>query len=303
MEELILTNKIPFNLKETVLCGQTFRWCKFNNFLYGVVNKTIIKIAQQKEKNSITFEYYPETYMGRKEIEYYFALDHDLLKILSQINKDKLIKGAINKYHGLRILRQQPWECLISFILATNKGIPQIKGMIENLCRKFGEKIVYEGHTFYSFPDPEAIKKASMTEILECGVGYRAQSILDTAFKVAEGIFNLEELKKHPYKTLKNRLMTARGVGQKAADCIALFAYEKLSAFPIDVHIGCLMLEYYDNLFKDVEIPTNKNMTKTQYELISDRGRKYFGEYAGYAQEYLYHYHRQQKKKKSRHRA
>ncbi|MFX0162468.1 MAG: DNA-3-methyladenine glycosylase family protein [Candidatus Hodarchaeota archaeon] len=303
MEELILPDKTPFNLKETVLCGQTFRWRKINNFLYGVVNKTIIKIAQQKEKNRLTFEYYPENYMGRKEIEHYFALDHDLLKILSQINKDKLIEEAINKYHGLRILRQQPWECLISFILATNKGIPQIKRMIENLCRKFGEKIVYEGRTFYSFPDSEVIKNASMTEILECGVGYRAQSILDTACKVAEGIFDLEELKKHTYETLKGHLMKARGVGQKAADCVALFAYEKLSAFPIDVNIRCLMLEHYGNLFKDVEISLNKNMTKKQYEFINNRGRKYFGEYAGYAQEYLYHYYRQQKKKKNRHKA
>ncbi len=300
MEEIILTDKTLFNLKETVLCGQTFRWCKINKFLYGVVNKTIIKIAQQNEKNRLIFEYYPENYMGRKEIEHYFALDHDLLKILSQINKDKLIEEAINKYCGLRILRQQPWECLISFILATNKSIPQIKRMIENLCRKFGEKIVYEGHTFYSFPDPEAIKNASITEVLECGVGYRAQSILDTASKVVDGIIDLEELKKHSYETLKDHLMIARGVGQKAADCVALFSYEKLSAFPIDVNIRCLILEHYTKLFKDVEISFNKNMTKKQYELISNRSRKYFGEYAGYAQEYLYHFFRQQKKKKSR---
>lgn len=300
MEELILPNKTPFNLKETVLCGQTFRWREINNFLYGVVNKTIIKIVQQEEKNRLIFEYYPENYIGRKEIEHYFAIDHDLLKILSQINKDKLIKKAINKYRGLRIIRQQPWECLISFILATNKGIPQIKRMIENLCRKFGEKIAYEGHTFYSFPDPETIKKVSITEVLDCGVGYRAQSILDTACKVAEGTFDLEELKKHPYKTLKSHLMEVRGVGQKAADCVALFAYEKLSAFPIDVNIRCLILEHYDNLFKDIEISLNKNITKKQYDLISNCSRKYFGEYAGYAQEYLYHYYRQQKKKKCR---
>lgn len=298
MEELILPNKIPFNLKETVLCGQTFRWRKIKNFFYGVVNKTIIKISQQKEKNRFMFEYYPENYMGRQEIEQYFALDHDLLKILYQINKDNLIEETINKYHGLRILRQQPWECLISFILATNKGIPQIKRMIENLCRKFGEKITYNGYNFYSFPDPEAIKNASKTEILECGVGYRVQSILDTAYKVVEGIFDLEELKKNSYETLKRHLMEFRGVGQKAADCVALFAYEKLFAFPIDVNIRCLMLEHYDNLFKDVEISLNKNMTKKHYDLISNRSRKYFGEYAGYAQEYLYHYYRQQKKKK-----
>ncbi len=230
-------------------------------------------------------------------VKNYFGLLDNLPRIFSQISKDKHIKRTIKKFKGLRILRQDPWECLISYICATYKNIPAIKQMLLNLSKKFGDKSPFDGYSFQTFPTPTRLAKASLKEFVECGLGYRAKYVSETAKKVHEGIFNPGNLKRRNYEKARHELLTLPGVGLKVADCVLLFSIEQLEAFPVDVWIKRVILKHYAN-----HVPTalirktsdKKSIAKSEYEKLNLFGRKYFGEYAGYAQEYLYHHERTQ---------
>ncbi|MEM3458745.1 MAG: DNA glycosylase [Candidatus Bathyarchaeia archaeon] len=288
--KILLSRSCPFNLDVTLCCGQVFRWDKMGEWWFGVTGEKVFKIRQIGEE--LEFENADEDFVRE-----YFGLKDDLPKILSQISKDKHVKTAIVKFKGLRILRQDPWECLISYICATYKNIPAIKKMLLNLSRKFGEKAVFEGRDFYTFPTPETLAKANKRELLECGLGYRAEYVLETAKMVHNGNSCLEDLKKANYLKARSELLKLPGVGSKVADCVSLFSLEKLEAFPVDVWIKRIILKYYADHFESEftkKILAHKSFGKAEYEKMSLFGRKYFGEYAGYAQEYLYHYERMQ---------
>lgn len=288
--KILLSHSCPFNLDVTLCCGQVFRWDKMGEWWFGVTGEKVFKIRQIDRE--LEFENADEGFVRE-----YFGLKDDLPKILSQISKDKHVKTAIEKFKGLRILRQDPWECLISYICATYKNIPAIKKMLLNLSRKFGEKVVFEGRDFYTFPTPKTLAKANKRELLECGLGYRAEYVLETAKMVHNGNFRLEDLKKANYEKARCELLKLPGVGLKVADCVSLFSLEKLEAFPVDVWIKHIILKYYANHFESEfikKISSRKSFGKAEYEKLRLFGRKYFGEYAGYAQEYLYHYERMQ---------
>jgi len=228
-------------------------------------------------------------------VESYFRLEDDLPTILTQIVKDKHMEKAVKTLKGLRILRQDPWECLIAYICATYQNIPAIKRMLFNLSRKFGEKTVLDCCAFYTFPTAEKLAKASLRELAECGLGYRAKYVSEAAKKVAKGELETESLKEKSYEKARETLLTLLGVGLKVADCVSLFALEKLEAFPVDVWIKRAILKHYANHFEEEfirRISLKKSLTKADYERLSLFGRSYFGVYAGYAQEYLYHFER-----------
>lgn len=216
-------------------------------------------------------------------LERYLRLDDDLPQILAHINRDRTIAKAIEELRGLRLVRQDPWECLISFICATYANIPRIKKIIENLSRSFGEKIAYRDSVFYAFPSRESLARATLRELKEHGLGFRARYVLKTAHML-HGNFSLEELRMMSYEDARKRLLALAGVGPKVADCVLLFSFDKLEAFPVDVWISRIVLEHYASRFPTARLKA--------YKKISDFGRAYFGEYAGYAQEYLYHYYR-----------
>jgi N-glycosylase/DNA lyase len=286
-----LDSSCPFNLDFTLCCGQTFRWDKQGEWWYGVVGEEVCKIRQNC--SALEFENVNASF-----VKNYFRLHDDLPKILSHINKDKNIQAAINEFRGLRILRQEPWECLISYICATYKSISAIKGMLTNLSRRFGEDIHLESHGFSRFPSPDKLAKASLDELTACGLGYRAKYVSETAKLVSRKTFDLELLKKTAYEKAKKELTDLPGVGPKAADCILLFSLEKLEAFPIDVWIRRVILKYYDRHFSNEfvkKISAQESLSSSEYEKMSSFGREYFGKYAGYAQEYLYHYERTQR--------
>ncbi|MEM2104985.1 MAG: DNA glycosylase [Candidatus Bathyarchaeia archaeon] len=288
--KILLSHSCPFNLDVTLCCGQVFRWDKIGEWWFGVTGEKVFKIRQIDEE--LEFENADEGFVRE-----YFGLKDDLPKILSQIRKDKHVKTAIEKFKGLRILRQDPWECLVSYICATYKNIPAIKKMLLNLSRKFGEKVVFEGRDFYTFPTPAALAKANKRELLECGLGYRAEYVLETAKMVHNGNSCLEDLKKTDYLKARSELLKLPGVGSKVADCVSLFSLEKLEAFPVDVWIKRIILRHYANHFESEfikKISSRKSFGKAEYEKLRLFGRRYFGEYAGYAQEYLYHYERMQ---------
>jgi N-glycosylase/DNA lyase len=286
--KIVLELAQPFDLDLTLCCGQAFRWEKIGEWWYGIVKDKPLKIRQVG--NVLEFEN-----ASQNLVEEYFGLSDDLPSILSKISKDKHVQEAIKALRGLRILRQEPWECLISYICATYKNIPAIKRMLSNLSMRFGEKTVLNGYAFYAFPTAERMAKASLKELAECGLGYRAKYVSETSRKVASGEFDIEGLKKESYEKAREKLLTLPGVGLKVADCVALFSLEKLEAFPVDVWIKRVILRHYANHFeRDFvrKISLKKSLTMAEYERLSLFGREYFGVYAGYAQEYLFHFER-----------
>ncbi len=288
MEIQLDRSTVPFSLEHTLRCGQLFRWEKLGNWWYGVVEEKVVKIRQIGSR--LIFQTYPEK-MNAEFIENYFRLDDNLPSILSQINKDNHMRKAIQHFHGLRIGRQEPLECLISYICATYKNIPTIKTMILNLSRRFGKKITFNGHDFFTFPKPRDLAHASLKEMRSCKLGFRAERVLETSRLVGRGQLDLEDLREMGYEKAKEELMSLPGVGQKVADCVLLFSLEKLEAFPVDIWMKRTVLEFYSKSFERsfVERVSGKHsITPCEYKTISSFGRDYFGKYAGYAQEYLF---------------
>jgi len=286
-----LSASSQFNLDVTLCCGQAFRWSKQGDWWYGVVRENVFKIRQVGD--DLEFENVDMNFA-----ENYFGLHDNLPKILSQISKDEHVRRAIDMFNGLRILRQDPGECLISYICATFKNISAIEQMLFNLSKKFGDKIHFEGCDFYAFPKQEKLARAKIQELADCGLGYRAKYVSEAAKRVYESDFNFERLRRMSYEKAKEELSNFPGVGFKVADCVLLFSLGKLEAFPVDVWIKRAILKYYASHFPKEfmsKISGDRSLTSSEYRELSLFGRKHFGEYAGYAQEYLYHYERTQR--------
>jgi N-glycosylase/DNA lyase len=296
MEIKLDSSTVPFSLEHTLDCGQLFRWQKLGDWRYGVVADRVVKIRQSGER--LIFQVFPET-QKQKFVENYLRLDDDLPAILSEINKDEHIGKAINLFCGLRLVRQEPWECLISYICATYKSIPAIKKMVNSISRQFGEKLTLDGYDFYTFPKPADLAHVNCKDLRSCGLGFRAERVLETARLVDSGELPLESLRRMDYVEAKRELLGLPGVGQKVADCVLLFSLEKLEAFPIDVWIkraaANLYASHFDPSFIE-RVAGKGSLTTKEYETIGSFGREYFGRYAGYAQEYLFHLLRKQQR-------
>jgi N-glycosylase/DNA lyase len=279
---------VPFDLDVTLCCGQVFRWDKRGGWWYGVVRDKVFRIRQ----TSTELEF---GNADGKFIKNYFGLDDDLPRIRDEIGKDDSIKTALREFWGLRIIRQDPWECLISYICATYKSIAAIKHMLLKLSEKFGEKMTLDGCHFYTFPTPEKLAKTTESDLMVCGLGYRAKYVLKTSKKIYEDNFDLERLRKMTYQQAKKELFSLSGVGLKVADCVLLFSLGKLDAFPVDVWVKRALLKHYAEHFPHAfikKISSQESLSNSEYEKLNAFGRNYFGEFAGYAQEYLYHHER-----------
>ncbi|NWF86582.1 hypothetical protein HXY32_02025 [Candidatus Bathyarchaeota archaeon] len=283
-----LNSSYPFNLDVTLCCGQTFRWDKRGEWWYGIVGQKAFKTRQISD--GLEFENIDTDF-----VKDYFGLNYNLSKIYSKISKDEYIKRAVDAFYGLRILRQNPWECLISYICATYKNIKAIRQTLLNLAKKFGDKIRFDGYDFYTFPTAEKLAKAKVEELVDCGLGYRAKYVAETAKMVCKCGFKFESLRRLAYEKAREELLNFPGVGLKVADCVLLFSLGKFEAFPVDVWIKRVILRYYAKHFSDnfiQKISNKQSLSNAEYEKMNLFGRKYFGKYAGYAQEYLYHYER-----------
>jgi N-glycosylase/DNA lyase len=278
----------PFNLDFTLCCGQVFRWEKKGEWWYGVVDNRPLRVRQTN--NILEFHNVGEALVRR-----YFSLDHDLQRISSEIGKDAHVRKALEEFWGLRIIRQEPWECLISFVCATYKSVAAIRNMLQKLSARFGEKARYDGCDFYSFPSPKKLASATLKDLESCGLGYRAKYVKKTSERVNSGECELEVIRKMPYEQAKNVLQNLPGVGSKVADCILLFSMDKLEAYPVDVWVRRITMKYYSEHFPAAfvrKLSSKNSFSNSDYEKMNAFGRRYFGEYAGYAQEYLYHYER-----------
>jgi N-glycosylase/DNA lyase len=283
----------PFDLDLTLCCGQTFRWDKEGEWWHGAIGESSVKIRQQND----SIRFYGAT---MDDVMTFLGLKDNLVKIYSEIDRDRHIRTAFEQFRGLRILRQTPWESLISYICATYKNIASIKRMLHNLSRQFGERIRTENQDFFTFPTPQKLAKASISDLRRCELGYRAEYVLQTSKQVFENNYDLDSLKKTSYDDARTFLLQFPGVGPKVADCVLLFGLGRLEAFPVDVWMRRVMLRHYASHFPKkfvTRISEEESLSEPQYKELNRFGREYFGKYAGYAQEYLYHYERMNARK------
>jgi len=281
---LLDLERVPFALDCTLACGQVFRWHKKGDTWVGVVAGRVLQI--ERVGSCLQVWSTPEGF-GEQFVRGYFRLDDDLCRILGEIGRDDLIRDAIQALPGLRLVRQEPWECLASYICASYNNIPRIRGMIQRLCERFGDEVTGDPTGNHSFPSALALSRAASSELIDCGLGYRAQYLRDSAKAVAEERVDLNCLRKASYEEARTELIRLPGVGNKVADCVCLFALEKLEAFPVDVWIQRILTANYAAL-RPVAATCPSTLTPRQYREINTFGRCYFGKHAGYAQQYLY---------------
>lgn len=294
----------PFDLYATLDSGQVFRWELRNGWWYGIIDREVVRLRQDGQALTCVSS---SDEMNASFLHWYFRLDEDFKAILSVLMKDESISEAVQKYYGLRLIRQPVWECLISFIIATNANIPRIRQMISSICERYGNETEFESLHYKQFPSTAALAKAPIKELEDCGLGYRARFVKNVAESVYEGRMDLSSLSILDYSEAREVLLESLrgeksllGIGPKVADCVLLFSCGKDGAFPIDVWIAKAIATYYprlldDSVVKKLEsnVPGKKvALSLRDYDSIGSAMRKYFGDHAGLAQQYLFHFAR-----------
>ena len=259
----------PLDLDLTLGCGQTFRWkCQPDGSWKGVLGDRLVTLARTKK--ATIAEISPGGTGARSDIEEFLRSQDDIGAIQRALRRDTVLAPGIARMKGLRIVKIDEWECLVSYILATYANIPRIMKMVDSVAVAYGPRIAPGVH---SFPDRRRLAKASVSELTNLGLGYRAKYIR----KVCEAIDDaaMDSMTRMPYETLRKELIALPGVGEKVADCVSLFGFGKLESFPIDVWIERAMKRLYGQ--------------KESYSKLRLFAETRFGEFAGYAQEYIYH--------------
>ena len=261
-------------------CGQCFRWNKQPDGSYtGVARGKAVNVLYKSGElviNNATMEDFKSTWYD------YFDMGSDYDAIKKAVIVDGIMEKAVEFGSGIRLLRQEPWEALISFIISANNRIPRIKKIIHDICRLFGKEKEYGGEKYHCFPDAGKLASLSLDQVVECRAGYRCEYIIDAAKAVAAGRFDSEILKGLNPDEARKALKSFKGVGDKVADCILLYGGIRYDVFPVDVWVKRVMKELYFKRevgFKEVRL------------FAEDR----FGEYAGFAQQYLFYYAREHK--------
>ena len=278
-----MKNKFSIDVDNSINSGQVFLWEKQGSDWYGIDGQDVLKINKNGVIKSI-----------RNLKTDFFRKNDNIQEIIKSISKDKTVKKAVKEYEGLRLFRQDPFQCLISFIISSNSNIQKIKSSLEKITKKFGKKVKIQNKEFFLFPEPEKMAKATIDEIKSCGVGYRAPFIKEAAKMVILKKIDFEYLKKCDYHEAKKNICLVPGIGNKVADCIMLFSLNKLESFPLDTWMIKILEKYYSKEFK---IET-KTITQKQYELLHEKIVNYFGPYCGYAQQYLFKMEREKNDKK-----
>lgn len=281
-DKVILDGVKNFNIKQILECGQCFRWEKVGELNYiGVAHGKVIEVIQEDDKVTI---------LNTNEEDFnniwldYFDLKRDYSEIKMGLAHDEILGKSVEYGYGIRLLNQEHFELLISFIISARNSIPSIMKTIKKISQKWGTPIEYKGNTYYTFPTPEQLKDATEEEIKETGASFRSKYIVDTIAKVNESSydFDLERISELNADECHTALQNFKGVGSKVADCIMLFSMRKYSAFPVDVWVKRAMIFFYGA--EDASL--NK---------IRIFARDKFGELAGFAQQYLFYYARENK--------
>ncbi|MDR5658576.1 DNA glycosylase [Serpentinicella sp. ANB-PHB4] len=278
-EKITVKGLKQFNPVHIFECGQCFRWNKEDNGIYtGIAHKKVISVIKSEE-NTI-FENVDKNDFDTIWFNY-FDLRRDYQEIQDDLRKnDKVMCQAIDFGEGIRILNQELWETIVSFIISANNNIPRIKKSIEMICERYGDYIgTYNGKKRYGFPDPHIIKQLSEADLKACNVGYRASYIIGAASYFDNGRLT-QKLNHVSAEESQKKLIALPGVGPKVAHCINVFSLEKREAFPVDVWIKRIMEHLYFN-------------TPTSTKKIQEFADNKFGLWAGYAQQYLFYYGRE----------
>ncbi|MCE2456638.1 MAG: hypothetical protein J4G14_02315 [Dehalococcoidia bacterium] len=279
-----ITPSGPFDLAMTMECGQAFRWKQVStpelgDHFEGVIFGNLVRAKQEGSKILFASEpNHPSTF--RPILEDYLGLNHDLDAIYSELSRDSVLAPLIEKYPGLRILRQDPWECLISFICSANNNIKRISQNVEDISNTFGGRVpVSGGEDRWSFPSEDALAAAGEQAFRDLKIGYKAEYIDRTAQIVANGQIDLFSLREASFDEALEAVIGLPGVADKIGNCVTLFSLDKLESFPVDVHIlRAVEREYAPRI--DGKPLTKKRMR----EWAQDR----FGPHAGYANQYLF---------------
>ena len=284
-QKYILKKQDSFELKDIFECGQCFRWNEQEDGSYtGIIKNGIINV--KKENKNIIFT--GKCNGNIKDIvECYFDLNRDYQEIKQELSKiDKYLKISIEYGKGIRILNQDLWETIISFIISANNNIPRIKGIIERISQKYGNEIEWDGKKYYTFPTAEQLKNVTVEDYRKLGLGFRDVRLYETTKIILEKKVDLEQLRKNPNtQEVRNELLKLSGVGPKVADCILLFSnLKRFDVFPIDVWVRRVMNDLY--IKEDDE-------NKVSKKKIEDLAYEKFGDFMGLAQQYLFYWRRE----------
>jgi N-glycosylase/DNA lyase len=268
-----------YDLAATLDSGQVFRWRQNGDSMHGVIGKHFVRLTRTPDG------IHAKTAAPVADWNFLSEFLHteiDLAAVLKTFPDDEPMNDAVASCHGLRLLRQDPWECLASFILSSTKQIVQIRQIVALLCERFGESIIVPAREplRFAFPSPQRIAGATEHELRDCKMGFRAPGLLAAARQIADGRFDPEKIRTLDYAAARAELMRLRGVGGKIADCVLLFGYGFDSAFPVDVWIERALQRLY--------FPRRRASEKRLQHFAAT----HFGLHAGYAQQYLFHYMR-----------
>ncbi|MGO1469707.1 MAG: DNA-3-methyladenine glycosylase family protein [Tissierella sp.] len=279
--KIILKNIENFHPKHIFECGQAFRWYKEEDGSYTTISYGRVLNVKKEGKDVILYPTNKEEF--EKIWMHYFDLERDYSSIKKELSKDPILKEAIGFGDGIRVLNQEPFEIVISFIISANNQIPRIKKSIETISLNYGKKIdtKLKGKDYYSFPSPKELADAELEEFNKITkVGFRGKRVLATSKIIEKGELELQAIFHMNRDDGKEALMTLPGVGPKVSDCILLFAFDKDEAFPVDVWVKRVMEYFY--LKED-----------TNVKHIGEHGKRIFGSLAGFAQQYLFYYARE----------
>ena len=273
-----------FELKHIFDCGQCFRWNEEKDGSYtGVIKQGILNV--KKENGLITFEGMLDGNIKEIVIDY-FDLNNNYEEIKNKLSKiDDNMKKSIEYGYGIRILNQDLFECIISFIISANNNIPRIKGIIERLSKKCSRRVIYNEKEYYLFPSVSELSKLSVEDLRSLGLGFRDIRVFNTCKKIKEKVVDLDKLKEMKNSDeIREELLKLDGVGPKVADCIMLFSLKRYDVFPIDVWVRRVMNDLYIH---------NENEEKVNKKEILKIANELYGNICGLAQQYLFYYRRE----------
>ena len=283
-QEYVLKPKKDFNSTHIFECGQCFRWNLQDNGNYiGVVKNSVIEVIEKDDE--VIFRGVSEDNLKDIVVDY-FNLDKDYGEIKNKLSKiDDYLKESIKFGNGIRILNQDIFETIISFIISANNNIPRIKKIIENLSKNYGKEIEYDGKTYYTFPTVESLSKATVADLRNLGLGFRDKRVYTTTRMILKNEFDIEKIKNFKdTEMIREELLKLDGVGPKVADCILLFAFNRYDVFPIDVWVRRVMNDLY------IKNPDESKVSKVEIKKLAEEK---YGELAGLAQQYLFYWKRE----------
>ena len=284
-QEYKIENIKSFELADIFDCGQCFRWNKQEDGSYtGIFRKNVMNV--QRQGNTVTFKGKCDGDI-KEIVEDYFDLKRNYEEIKNKLSQiDENVKTSIEYGQGIRILNQDLWEMIISYIISANNNIPRIKGIIERLSKTYGQEIEWNGEKYYTFPTAEELKDVSVEDYRKLGAGFRDIRLYETVHMILDKKVDLEEMQNNPNTLeVREQLLTLSGVGPKVADCILLFSIlKRFEVFPIDVWVRRVMNELYIK---------NEDETKVNKKEIEKLAHEKFGNLAGIAQQYLFYWKRE----------